>query len=55
MSAGRNQGDAPAGASVVLRTLQKNGGLRAHLASPLTINRQYRVPYLAGSSIGLLL
>jgi hypothetical protein len=50
MSAGHEDPD-PAPAAVVVRTLQRNPGLRAHLARPPIINRQYRVPWLAGSSI----
>ncbi len=51
MSVGHHDGDAPAPAAAVVRILQRNPGLRAHLAKPPIINRQYRVPYLAGSSI----
>jgi hypothetical protein len=53
MSVGSHHGDndAPAPVVVVVKLLQKNPGLRAHLARRPIINRQYRVPYLAGSAI----
>lgn len=51
MSIGGRHTDAPAPAATVVRILQRNPGLRAHLLRPPIINRQYRVPYLAGSSI----
>jgi hypothetical protein len=52
MSTGyRGDNDDPAPVSVVVKLLQRNPGLRAHMARPPIINRQYRVPYLAGSSI----
>lgn len=44
-------GDEPAPVGAVVRLLQRNPGLRAHLARLPIVNRQYRVPYLAGSSI----
>ena|ERR1700675_2008279 len=50
MSAGQS-GDEPASAGAVRKLLQRNKGLRDHLARRPIINRQYRVPYLAGSSI----
>lgn len=53
MSAGHHHGDAPASVGTVVRWLQGNPGLRAAVARskhPI-VNRQYRVPYLAGSSI----
>lgn len=51
MSVGHAHRDAPAPAAAVVRILQRNPGLRAHLAGPVIVNRKYRVPYLAGSSI----
>lgn len=50
MSTGDHKPD-PAPVAVVVRTLQGNPGLRAHLARPAIVNRQFRVPYLAGLSI----
>lgn len=50
MSTG-DRGDEPAPVGAVVRILQRNPGLRAHLARSPIVNRQFRVPYLAGSSI----
>lgn len=50
MSSGHHD-DAPAPVGAVVSLLQRNAGLRAHLGARPWINRQFRVPYLAGSSI----
>lgn len=50
MSSGHKHGDEPAPVTAVVRMLQGNAGLRAHVARYPIINRQFRVPYLAGSS-----
>lgn len=51
MSTGDHHKPDPAPVAVVVRTLQGNPGLRAHLARTPIVNRQFRIPYLAGSSI----
>ena len=50
MSIGRHT-DEPAPVGTVVRVLQRNAGLRAHLGRFVYVSRAYRVPYLAGSSI----
>lgn len=53
MSAGHHHGDAPAPVGTVVRWLQGNPGLRMAVqrAQHPIVNRQFRIPYLAGSSI----
>lgn len=53
MSAGHNHHDAPAAVGTVVRWIQGNPGLAAAVQrskNPI-VNRSFRVPYLAGSSI----
>lgn len=50
MSSGHRDLGDPAAASQVIRMLQMNPGLRAHVGRPPNVDRSFRVPYLAGSS-----
>lgn len=53
MSSGHRHADAPASVGTVVRLIQSNPGLAAAVARSKHpfVNRQFRVPYLAGASI----